>query len=189
MTLNDENGGDAVNVTAVPSITTPEAASATKSTPVVRQKGSAVERPADGTSVDDTDSHFQILTALRERWMRDHDRTPLTAWRDHLDELTDRWRDIIIDVNASGYESGALESFDQVVDLVAAPLIEHGRSIERRAQEDRRRAGHDAYLDAEHKALAASLAGARAFADLCELRGQHDRAAKQRRMLRERGVA
>lgn len=41
----------------------------------------------------------------------------------------------------------------------------------------------------ENRRLVARLTNTRPYADLAELRGQHDRAERQRRTLRERGVA
>ena len=43
-------------------------------------------------------------------------------------------------------------------------------------------------LDAENRALSASLAQGVPYAELCELRGEHDRAARARQILAERGV-
>ena len=43
-------------------------------------------------------------------------------------------------------------------------------------------------LDAENRALSASLAQGVPYAELCELRGEHDRAERARQVLAERGV-
>lgn len=44
-------------------------------------------------------------------------------------------------------------------------------------------------LDAENRALSASLAQGVPYAELCEIRGEHDRAARARQVLAERGIA
>lgn len=44
-------------------------------------------------------------------------------------------------------------------------------------------------LDAENRALSASLAQGVPYAELCEIRGEHDRAARARQLYAERGIA
>ena len=50
-------------------------------------------------------------------------------------------------------------------------------------------AEHLRQLDAENRALSASLAQGVPYAELCEIRGEHDRAARARQVLAERGIA
>ena len=75
----------------------------------------------------------------------------------------------------------------------ACALLEPSRNAAYAAgQADMVTALHAEYLkqlDAENRALSASLAQGVPYAELCEIRGEHDRAARARQVLAERGIA
>ena len=50
-------------------------------------------------------------------------------------------------------------------------------------------AEHLKWLDAENRALSASLASGTPYAELCELRGEPERAERARQVYAERGIA
>lgn len=91
--------------------------------------------------------------------------------------------------NTDGYEAGLPTGYMRGMADQWPVALEVGRRRGWREATARWDAEHSAFLDASNRGLVRDVAGAPSYAELCERRGEYDRAERARRTLRERGVA
>lgn len=120
---------------------------------------------------------------------RDGEPTPLPAWANRLESLD---RQALAEVNATlamGERTGYLSGWQDGARTEGAAQRHLGRLEGRCELAGELAAASSAYLTDHARALASDLAATPSFADLCERRGEHERARHARAVLAGRGIA
>lgn len=118
-----------------------------------------------------------------------YDQTPLPAWTNHLDTLTPAALAQINATLAMGERIGYLAGWEDGARTESATQRHLGRLEGRCELLTELAASNSAYLTAHARELAANLANTPSYADLCERRGEKERAQRARVVLAERGIA
>lgn len=158
-------------------------------------------------STTNTTKRQKKTKVIVSRWSGNCDRAPYSH-----EDMDQTLEDIARRENARAaqaraqYEAGCLSEVDRVLDLAdehgpeffagyenhrhasaATAAVAHAEGRAELARE-LAEAQRD-YLGREARALSACLTSTPPYAELCERRGEHERAERQRRILRERGIA
>lgn len=130
-----------------------------------------------------------LATWLADSWERNHLTGTASTWRERLAAMPDELAAEYIAANSDGYDSGCVDGYSRAVGDTWPVAYELGRRAGYRQATARWDAEHSAFLDAANRQLATDLAGTPSYVELCERRGEHERAQRARRLLRERGIA
>lgn len=125
------------------------------------------------------------LTTIPE----DGDPVSLPAWTTRLDHLDPQ---VLAEVNATlamGERAGYLSGWQDGARAEGATQRRLGRVEGRCELAGELAAASSIYLTEHARALASDLAATTSFADLCERRGERERASRARAVLAERGIA
>ncbi|EEH67051.1 hypothetical protein HMPREF0058_0042 [Actinomyces urogenitalis DSM 15434] len=120
---------------------------------------------------------------------RDGEPTPLPAWATRLESLD---RQALAEVNATlamGERTGYLSGWQDGARTEGATQRRLGRVEGRCELAGELVDASSIYLTEHARALASDLAATTSFADLCERRGERERASRARAVLAERGIA
>lgn len=144
--------------------------------------------PGDLTALSDAELEALCLDLYCDAV--DAPKKPIRShWRQHLPGMPDSWVHEWIECNSEGFDSGHPVGYAKATYEQGRIQFELGRRRGVTQERARVAAEHSAYLDAHNRQLVADLTSQPGFPTLSQRRGEHDRAARARQILRERGIA
>lgn len=139
--------------------------------------------------------HLEATATMNREWRKayedaqDNYGAPLPWAMTNPESLTVEAMEQVDRAIAAGERSGYLKALEDVARDLFPLVLRAGYAEGQKDLVVGQDAAHRQWQEEMHCRLAASLAQGVPYAELCEIRGEHDRAARARQVLTERGIA
>lgn len=139
--------------------------------------------------------HLEATATMNREWRKayedaqDYANAPLPWAMTNPESLTVEAMEQVDRAIAAGERSGYLKALEDVARDLFPLVLRAGYAEGQKDLAVGQDAAHRQWQEEMHCRLSASLAQGVPYAELCEIRGEHDRAARARQVLAERGIA
>lgn len=139
--------------------------------------------------------HLEATATMNREWRKayedaqDNYGAPLPWAMTNPESLTVEAMEQVDRAIAAGERSGYLKALEDIARDLFPLVLRAGYAEGQKDLVVGQDAAHRQWQEEMHCRLSASLAQGVPYAELCEIRGEHDRAARARQVLAERGIA